>query len=575
MGVPVITLSGSAHRSRVGESLLKGVGLAELAARDAGGFIDIARALALDARRLEATRSTLRAAMAASPLTDGAGFTRALEGAFRVIWRRWCRQQAARTHTPHAPETTRPAKESLDQALQELLALLRAGDRSALGGIQETLKRQLALDREGALSGEEQSGGAAGGEGIGDETLAECAELLLGASLVTPAELACRYLEDRGYRSARVSRTLGELALSLGQPAVAARELEGAVALGDSSRSTAIKLAKAREQARLGTRAARERYLLVKAWGFGFWSDVNHLLGQLLLAELTGRTPVVQWGGNSLFSDDPRQNAFHNFFLPINELTLWDLISRGRSFYPPKWNRSNLALDELHKFQGPWSSCSSLYALERGEDVVVSDFHYAVHDLAPWIPPGHPLCGLATDELYLHLYRRYLKVQPAILKRVEGFYRERLCGARVLALHVRGGDKGGEDPGLARLNELYHPEIRRFLDEAPQGRLFLLTDDRQILERYRERYGKRLCHTDSTRTGNEQGVHYQSQQSRRALGEEVLVDTLLALRCERFIGNGLSNVSLAVAQMKRWEPGSCRLFGARLDRLRQIALYRN
>ncbi|MGB8078567.1 MAG: hypothetical protein WCF09_11900, partial [Gallionella sp.] len=36
-----------------------------------------------------------------------------------------------------------------------------------------------------------------------------------------------------------------------------------------------------------------ERFLLIKAWGYGFWSDVSHVLGQLLLAEITGRTPVV------------------------------------------------------------------------------------------------------------------------------------------------------------------------------------------------------------------------------------------------------------------------------------------
>jgi len=44
-----------------------------------------------------------------------------------------------------------------------------------------------------------------------------------------------------------------------------------------------------------------EKFLLIKAWGYGFWSDVSHVLGQLLVAELTGRTPIVHWGQNSLF----------------------------------------------------------------------------------------------------------------------------------------------------------------------------------------------------------------------------------------------------------------------------------
>src|SRR5215469_16394010 len=36
--------------------------------------------------------------------------------------------------------------------------------------------------------------------------------------------------------------------------------------------------------------------LLIKAWGAGFWSDVSHVFGGLLLAEVTGRKPVVHWG---------------------------------------------------------------------------------------------------------------------------------------------------------------------------------------------------------------------------------------------------------------------------------------
>ena len=47
----------------------------------------------------------------------------------------------------------------------------------------------------------------------------------------------------------------------------------------------------------------KSKYLLIKAWGFGFFSDVNHIIGQLLIAELTGRIPIVYWGKNSLFGE--------------------------------------------------------------------------------------------------------------------------------------------------------------------------------------------------------------------------------------------------------------------------------
>lgn len=577
MGVPVVTLTGAVHRARVGASLLAAVGLPALAARDARGFVGTAVALARDPERLASLRKTLRAQMAASPLTDGAGFTRSLEDALDAAWSGRCRAVGGTPTDPVATGRECLRDGLLDRALQLFLEPLRDGLRSSLGEIQEVLAAQMAADQARALAREAGTRDVPGGGGeIASATLADCAALLCEAGLVTPAELICRYLGDRGYRSAKVSRTLGEAALAIGRPRAAVTHLLACIEQGEPSRAVRIMLTKAQQSTSLPAAKPRgKRFLLIKAWGYGFWSDVNHVLGQLLLAEITGRIPVVHWGANSLFSDDPNDDAFHHFFEPVSPFTVDDLAARAASFHPPKWRAGNLRQENLNKFEGPWSRSSSLFTFERNEEVVVSDFHHAVNDLAPWIPPGHPLAGLGTDELFLHLYRRHLRVRPEILARAERFHQERLAGRPTIALHVRGGDKGGEDPGLARLNALYLPELERQLAALPAARIFLITDDLAILDGYRERFGERLVHTAATRTGNEQGVHYQRQQSRRALGEEVLIDALLAARCDRFIGNGLSNVSLAVAQMRRWEPGSCRLFGLRLDRLRQIALYRS
>jgi protein O-GlcNAc transferase len=654
MGVPVVTMAGGTHLSRVGASLLQSVGMSRLVAVDAQGFRDRAAGLARDLERLAQLRGTLRATMAASPLTDGAGFTGKLEAAFGSIWRTWCGAvqspgaatkmaagATAGTKVAAAEETAQPVsnqrragsdasasdklpalrlriiaptgqgakkefsgsvsagarpvpvtdhaaraarflqQERLDEAFGSFLAALRSDPfgTAALAGIEKTLNLQMAADLGAALSRDATRLGrqprGAEGASILERTLEEGAALLLARGLLTPSELICRYLLDRGYASPLVSRTLGEIALSLGASDCAALHFRDAVRMGDGKQAR-IQLVKAEEAARNKPAAkAGERFLLIKAWGFGFWSDVNHLLGQTLLAEMTGRIPVVHWGGNSLFSDNPAGNAFARFFQPLNSYSLAQLAFGRHSFYPPKWSAANLTRDGLNQSAGAWSRCSSLYVLERGEDVVVSDFHHAVHDLVPWIAPGHPLHGMTTDQVYLYLFRRYLKVQPAIAARVESFFQQRLAGTSNLALHVRGGDKGGEDPNLAELNSLYPAEIERHLQLDPGARLFLITDDAEILAEYQRRYGERVIHTGATRSATGQGVHYQAQPSRYRLGEEVLVDALLAARCERFIGNGLSNVSCAVAQMKQWPPGSCTLLGARLDRLRQFTLYRS
>jgi protein O-GlcNAc transferase len=583
MGVPVVTLSGQSHRSRVGAALLQSVGLPDLVAASPQDFADRAAELSGDLERLARLRGSLRETVAGSPLTDGARFTGHLEAAYRAIWQDWCavRPQASSTadHAARAAHFLQAGR--LDEALVNFLTALRADPSSSepLGGIEAVLNRQMAADLGAACDRDAARLGLAPPlvpvDGLRLETLEETAALLLAKGLLTPADLICRYLQDRGHRGPRLSRTLGGIALAIGAPELAAGHFRDAVAGGDG-RHSKIALHKAEESARCKVQpSGGERFLLIKAWGYGFWSDVNHLLGQCLLAEMTGRTPVVHWGGNSLFSDAPGHNAFENFFQPVNSADLTLLIARCRSFYPPKWQAGNLALPSLDQAAGTWSRCSSLYALERGEEVVVSDFHHAVHDLVPWIAPGHPLHGMTTDQVYLHLFRRYLKPKPALAARVESFYQTHLAGGNHLALHLRGGDKGGEDPNLAKLNSLYPAEIERYLQQNPGAGLFLITDDAGILAGYQERYGDRLIHTGATRTNNGQGVHYQQQKSRRSLGEEVLVDALLAARCQAFVGNGLSNVSCAVAQMKPWPAGSCRLLGARLDRLRQCTLYRS
>ena len=98
MGVPVVTLAGRTHVSRVGVSLLRNAGLPELIAESDEEYIRIAVKLAGEISRLAELRATLRARMAASPLMDGPRFARDVEHAYREMWRAWCAKQCS--HPP-------------------------------------------------------------------------------------------------------------------------------------------------------------------------------------------------------------------------------------------------------------------------------------------------------------------------------------------------------------------------------------------------------------------------------------------------------------------------------------------
>ena len=107
---------------------------------------------------------------------------------------------------------------------------------------------------------------------------------------------------------------------------------------------------------------ARPKYLLIKAWGYGFSSDMDHVVGQLLLAELTGRTPVVHWGANTLFGAQDIANAFELYFRPVSGATQDGLSAWGQSFFPAKWTAATLRDENVNKFQGPGSRTSALRA---------------------------------------------------------------------------------------------------------------------------------------------------------------------------------------------------------------------
>jgi predicted O-linked N-acetylglucosamine transferase (SPINDLY family) len=92
MGVPVVTLAGKTHCSRMVASVLGNLDLSELVATGPEDYVRIAVELAGDLPRLAELRATLRARMEQSPLMDAPAFARDIEAAYRQMWRTWCEQ---------------------------------------------------------------------------------------------------------------------------------------------------------------------------------------------------------------------------------------------------------------------------------------------------------------------------------------------------------------------------------------------------------------------------------------------------------------------------------------------------
>jgi predicted O-linked N-acetylglucosamine transferase (SPINDLY family) len=87
MGVPVVSLAGDRHASRVGASLLSAAGHPEWIAHSIEDYVRIATALANDPARRTALRQTLRDDLRRSPLLDHAAQARRFGDALLACWR--------------------------------------------------------------------------------------------------------------------------------------------------------------------------------------------------------------------------------------------------------------------------------------------------------------------------------------------------------------------------------------------------------------------------------------------------------------------------------------------------------
>lgn len=350
---------------------------------------------------------------------------------------------------------------------------------------------------------------------------------------------------------------LGELALRLGRPHTAGPAFEQARELGGSpSADFRTGLAGADKAPPSGP-----RYLLITEWGFGFWADMAHVLGSLLLAELTGRIPVVHWGDNSLFSRSDGTNAWSHYFEPVSSTEVAELARPGHTYFPPPWDAAatQSARSEAMRTTRPRATYG-IGLLSRTESVVVSDAWLGVADLMPWIEPGDPLHGKSRIEVTRYLVAKYLHLQPDLRTGIDTFAAGVLAKTRCLAVHIRATDKVSEVSDLAAVNAQYLPWVERFLADRPDWHIFLLTDSQSTLQHFLARFPGRIIATASHRSDGRRGVHHMGHDP-LDVARQVIIDTYLAARCDAFVGNGASNVSLAVEFLRDWPDGSYTLLG--------------
>lgn len=400
---------------------------------------------------------------------------------------------------------------------------------------------------------------------VADQDLIDNASEALAAGRLGYAEAVCSLLAQQGVRSFDLFSILARTYDQLGMREASDRAAREALDLSPGAEDMTALLNRPRAPEPV---VAAPRFLIIKAWGEGFLSDVTHVLGCCLICEMTGRIPVTDWGANSLFTDGSDTDAFRLFFDPLSPYSAQDLEADRDPVFPSGW-----AARKLCDPPAPWKQSpvrvSSLQLLHRPETVVVSDFHVSVVELAPHIPATHPMAGQSIETIYRYLSARYLKVQADIQAQAEAFYDEHLAGPGAVALHLRGSDKRGELEELDAMN-------RALLDAAsgfdPSWRVFVLSDDQGWIDQAVLRYGDRVVTTPHRRTTGPIGLH-RLKEDGALLGREVLIDCCIAMACDRFGGVAFSNVAAMIGVMKDWDDGAAMLIGKTILAHRPLGIY--
>ncbi|WP_024832647.1 O-fucosyltransferase family protein [Ruminiclostridium josui] len=334
---------------------------------------------------------------------------------------------------------------------------------------------------------------------------------------------------------------------------------------------------------------SNDRFLLIKSWSYILWGDVDHVLGQLLVAELTNRIPVVYWPTHCLHNGYILTNGFELYFEPVSNYTIFDVAKPEYTYYPPIWNYENLFIEDQNKDTWIYRNIGDL--LSSQENVVVADVYYNIHELIPFIKKNHPAYGMSSHQIYRYLFNKYIKLRSDINMEVQGFYNSWLKGNHpVLAVHVRRAEKDmvfdtrdskkngnqywnkiykkykqkpqKKGKKLYRLfakgkfkepNRGYHKEIKKYINKYNIKKIFLLTDCEDTLNEYKNIYGSMLVYTNCKRIKNDEPVyHIENPMVVRRRGIEIVKDAYIAAKCDFFIGNDFSNVSHGITRIKDW-----------------------
>lgn len=275
----------------------------------------------------------------------------------------------------------------------------------------------------------------------------------------------------------------------------------------------------------------------------GFFALFFQVLGNIYKAEQEGLTPVVFLGSNCLYWSDNGHNGFHDnaweyYFEPVSSLKIEDIFNESlerlkhASIY--EYSQADITHNPPEQYVGDL----------RGTIVVPPNV--IVTNCWPAFDPGQQEIHEDRRTIFNDLINRYIRIRPSIQNKVEQFYQDNFSKSVVIGVHMRGTERSQEVTGWywkPHLDEkTYMREVDKALKKFPDAKIFLATDTKMTVERFRARYEDRLLTYDAQRADEGNSPHLQFGGAE--LGEQVLIEAMLLSKTS-FLIHGISNVAFS------------------------------
>ena len=239
------------------------------------------------------------------------------------------------------------------------------------------------------------------------------------------------------------------------------------------------------------------RVLLIKG-SAGMGNRILGLLTGVLFAHLSDRRLIVDWS-DPLYSPDGH-NVFPELFATPKGFRRQVDIPLGfrGTVAPPIWENclhwtvpQMLRLPEGRtRRQWKWLTANPSQ-LHYQEDVIVFWSRFErIHEMRPHFRCDfEQFAALTDDEILRSLIRSHLALQPNLAAEVDSF-RAQHWGGQVIGIHLRASDRRGRISSILRAAD-------RITAEFSDSRVFLATDNADLLHHARKRYGNaRVIATD-------------------------------------------------------------------------------